>query len=230
MKTQKRMIANIPAILWGNQSDKLYIYVHGKLSCKEYAEDFALIGETKGYQTLSFDLPEHGERKDANYRCDIWNGMHDLSKIADYAFSNWKDISLFACSLGAFFSLHTFSERNFTKCLFQSPVVDMEYLIKQMFIWFDVTEEELKSEKEISTPFDTLRWDYYQYVVAHPIQQWRIPTSILYGGEDTLQSIETIQRFSDANSCKLTISQNSEHPFMANEDISILRKWLEENI
>ena len=61
MKTQKFMLGDIPAILWGEDSNRVYVHVHGKMSRKEYAENFAAIAETKGYQTLSFDLPEHGE-------------------------------------------------------------------------------------------------------------------------------------------------------------------------
>lgn len=156
--------------------------------------------------------------------------MRDLSIIADYAFTHWKNISLFACSLGAYFNLNTYTERNFKKCLFLSPVLDMEYLINQMFIWFDVTKEKLRIEKEIPNSIDTLRWDYYQYVKKHPIQKWNIPTSILYGRKDNLQSIDVIQAFVKAYNCKLTISQTSEHPFMTNEDIKIVHEWLEKNI
>lgn len=230
MKFQRIKINAIPAIIWGEKSDKVYIHVHGKMSCKEHAENFAEIAEKKGYQTLSFDLPEHGERKEVNYRCDIWNGMHDLTVIGDYAFLMWKEVSLFACSLGAYFSLNTYADRKFMNCLFQSPVLDMEYLIQQMFCWFNVTEEKLCIEKEIPTPVDLLRWDYYQYVKNHPIEKWNIPTSILYGGKDNLQSIEVIQKFVKAHSCKLTISQSSEHSFMQEEDIKIVRTWLEENV
>lgn len=64
MKTQKFMLDDIPSILWGEDSNKVYVHVHGKMGRKEYAESFAAIAETKGYQTLSFDLPEHGERTD----------------------------------------------------------------------------------------------------------------------------------------------------------------------
>ena len=230
MEVQNIKISNIPAIIWGKKSDKVYIHVHGKMSCKEYAENFAKIAEKKGYQTLSFDLPEHGERKDSNYRCDIWNGMYDLTVIGDYAFSRWNDVSLFACSLGAYFSLNTYADRNFTNCLFQSPVLNMEYLIRQMFVWFNVTEERLRKEKEIPTPIDLLRWDYYLYVKEHPIEKWSIPTSILYGGKDNMQSVDVIQKFVKAHDCKLTISQSSDHPFMQSEDIKIVCTWLEENI
>lgn len=231
MKIQNIKINYIPGIIWGEQSNNIYIHVHGKMSCKEYAENFAEIAEKKGYQTLSFDLPEHGERKnDIDYRCDIWNGMHDLSLIADYAFSKWKNVSLFACSLGAYFSLHTYADKNFCKCLFQSPMLDMEYMIRLMFQWYNISEEKLCLGKEILTPFDTLRWDYFQYVLAHPIKNWDIPTSILYAGKDNLQPIEIVQSFADTHHCKLTVSKNSEHPFMEPEDLAIVEKWLEDNL
>lgn len=125
---------------------------------------FAKLAEEKGYQTITFDLLEHGERKNDFYRCDIWNGINDLNKIADYAFLKWTNVSLFACSLGAFFSLNAYERRVFSNCLFQSPVLDMVFLIIKMFEWFDVTEERLKLEKEIFTPIDTLRWEDYQYI------------------------------------------------------------------
>ncbi len=230
MKTQSIKINSIPAIIWGEKSDRIYIHVHGKMSCKEQAENFAEIAEKKGCQTLSFDLPEHGERKGCDYRCDIWNGMHDLTVIGNYAFSRWSRVSLFACSLGAYFSLNTYTDRNFINCLFQSPVIDMEYLIEQMFRWFNVTEEKLCSEKEIPTPVDLLRWDYYQYVKKHAVKKWNVPTSILYGGKDNLQSKEVIQKFANENGCKLAISKDSEHPFMGKEDVHIVRTWLEENV
>ena len=230
MITQSIKINNIPAVIWGEQSDRVYIHVHGKMSRKEYAEQFAQIAEKKGYQTLSFDLPEHGERNDSDYRCDIWNGINDLSLIADYTFSKWNDVSLFACSIGAYFSLNTYEDRKFSKCLFQSPLINMEYMIRQMFQWYNVSEERLRLEKEIPTPFDTLRWDYFQYVLAHPIKNWDIPTSILYGGKDNLQSIEVIHTFADAHHCKLTVSENSEHPFMQPDDVEIVTEWLKNNI
>ena len=37
MKTQKFMLDDIPSILWGEDSNKVYVHVHGKMSRKEYA-------------------------------------------------------------------------------------------------------------------------------------------------------------------------------------------------
>lgn len=230
MKAQKLYINNIPAIVWGKASPKVYLYVHGKMSCKENAENFARIAENKGWQTISFDLPEHGERKNENYPCNIWNGIHDLTEISNYVFVNWKQVSLYACSLGAYFSLHAYGSRHFENCLFQSPIVDMEYLIHQMFNWFNITEKELKAKKEILTPIDVLSWDYYQYVKVHPITLWDSNTRILYGEKDTMQSLSVIEQFARSYHCLLTISENSEHPFMSPEDIAVAERWLTDNI
>ena len=137
---EKFIVEDIPAVLLGEPSDKIYIYVHGKQGYKEYAEAFAKIAEKKGYQTLSFDLLKHGERKGAPEPCDIWQGIKDLEKIAAFTFGKWQNVSLFACSIGAFFALHAYAEKPFKKCLFQSPIIDMPWLIKQMMLWFDVSE------------------------------------------------------------------------------------------
>lgn len=230
MITKKIRINNIPAIIWGEKSDKVYLFVHGKMSSKEAAEEVAKIAEQKGYQTISFDLPQHGERTEESAGCDIWNGIRDLTVIGDYVFENWKEISLFACSLGAYFSLNAYNTYDIKKCLFKSPILDMEYLIKQMMVWFDVSEERLEREQEVDTPIDIMSWAYYQYVLAHPIEKWDIPTNILYGGKDNLQSPEVVKNFVEKYNCKLTMAENSEHPFMEKEDGEIVEQWLRENI
>jgi len=230
MKKTRIEIENIPALVWGERSDKVYLCVHGKMSSKESAEEIAGIAAQRGYQTISFDLPEHGERKNETARCDIWNGMHDLRIIAEYVFANWKEVSLYACSLGAYFCLNAYSGYNFKNCLFQSPIADMEYLIGRMMLWFDISEERLEREKEIETPVDTMRWDYYQYVKAHPVQKWDIRTHILFAGRDTMQSLEVMQGFAERFGCELTVSENSGHPFMEEGDGAIVAQWLRDNL
>lgn len=227
---EKIYIAGIPAIIWGAPSEKAYIHVHGKCSRKEYAEGFAEIAEAKGFQTVSFDLPKHGERENESCPCDIWSSMRDLRTIYDFAAERWSEISLFGCSIGAFFSLNTYSALPIKKALFQSPIVDMDLLIHNMFGRFGVTEEQLCEKGEIPTPIETLSWKYYTYVKEHPIEKWDIPTAVLYGGLDNLQSIDAIRAFCDKFGAALTVSEKSEHPFMAESDASIVEGWLSENI
>ena len=63
MKTERIKINDIPSIIWGEKSNKVFIAVHGNMSNKE-DEIIKILAEKvviKGYQVLSFDLPEHGE-------------------------------------------------------------------------------------------------------------------------------------------------------------------------
>ena len=219
-------IVGIPALLWGDASDRVYIHVHGKMSRKEAAEGFALIAGEHGWQTLSFDLPGHGERAGLPDPCDVWTGVRDLNRIADYAFANWPRVSLFACSLGAYFALNAYGGRKLERCLFQSPIVDMKWLVGQMMRWSGVTPEQLRRDGRIETPLDTLRWDYYQYILTHPVGDWPFPTSILYAGKDNLQPETSIRAFAQKYHADLTIAENSEHPFLAPEDIPIVAEWM----
>ena len=225
MQQQKLTIHGIPAILWGAPSDKVFLHVHGKMSRKEYAESFALLAQQRGWQTLSFDLPEHGERTDSA-RLDVWNGIRELGILADYAFGGWARVGLFACSLGAYFALNTYADRPFERCLFQSPIVDMQWLVKQMMLWNQVTEERLREEGEIDTPIDPLRWDYYQYILQHPVKRWPIPTAILYAMQDDLQPYDSIRAFTERFNCALTTAASSSHAFMAPGDDRIVSEWM----
>lgn len=220
---------SIPAIIWGKSSDKVYLHVHGKMSRKEYAEQFAGIAETNGFQTLSFDLPEHGDRNDG-IRCDIFNEMNELRDIYAFVSERWSNISLFACSLGAHFSLNTFTGKEFSRCLFQSPIVDMPLLVKKMLLWQNTDEKTLKEKGEIPSPIDPIRWDSYSYTLSHPITEWNVPTKILYGAKDNMQSRKAIDLFYEKFGCTLTVSPESEHPFMAENDREIVARWIAESI
>lgn len=227
MEKQLLKIENIPTIVWGKPSKKVFIYVHGKCQSKDYAKSFAFIAEQKGYQTLSFDLPEHGDRKIETAPCDIWHGIEDLQKIYSYAIDNWEKIALFGCSIGAYFALHAYKNIAFEKCIFHSPIIDMEYLINKMFVWFNINEQQLREQRNISTPIETLSWDYYRYVKENPIEQWKTPTQILFGSKDSMQTERIMKNFIEKYGGYLTVSQNSEHAFLADKDKNIVNEWVQ---
>lgn len=227
MKKQNFLIENIPSILYGPDSDKLYIFVHGRYSNKEDAEGFATVATNLGCQILSFDLPEHGERKGGQYKCTVQNGVHDLGVIYSFIKDKYKNISLYACSLGAYFSLVAYKNVSFSNCLFLSPILDMERLIRNMMKWSNVTEEELREKGEIETSFgETLSWDYYQYVRNHGIHKWNSKTSILYGEKDNLTEKSVLDSFSDKFNCNVDILDGGEHYFHTPEQLEYLEKWI----
>ncbi|WP_028973913.1 alpha/beta hydrolase [Spirochaeta cellobiosiphila] len=220
-------ISNIPALIYGDSADKIFIFVHGRYSNKESAESFSEIVTKNGYQVLSFDLPEHGERKNEEYSCNLKNGVHDLKIIYDSIKEKYKELSLFACSLGAYFSLVAYSEILFKKCLFLSPILNMERLIQNMMKWSNINEEKLEEEKEIDTSFgEKLSWEYYNYVKEHPIKKWNSPTSILYGESDNLTEIDILNTFAKKYDCHVEIMKNGEHYFHTPEQLKFLNSWI----
>ena len=230
-KKEKIQINNIPAIIYGSDSDKLYLYVHGKDSRKEEAEHFASIAEKSGCQVISFDLPEHGERGAEEYSCTVQNGMYDLNEVYSFVKDKYNSISLYACSLGAYFSLLTYQNIAFDRCLFLSPILDMERLIQNMMKWSNITEKELKEKGECETSFgETLSWDYYEYVRNNPIKRWNSPTFILYGENDNMTDRSVLDSFASRNNCIVDIMPDGEHYFHTKEHLDYLNNWLEKTL
>lgn len=225
----------IPAILWGNSLDKLIIAVHGDMSDKEDKVIELLVGNAinKNYSVLSFDLPEHGDRKNNHhYGCNPPHCVSDLRAVYAYASTLSAEINLFACSIGVYFSLLAFHGSNIRKALFLSPVVNMERIIQVMMTEFGVTEERLEREQKIPLPIGKiLDWSYYTYVKQHPVNfSWNSFISILYGSKDALSPKEEIEAFSYQYKAWLTLLADGEHYFASNEQLSFYNKWLDFNL
>jgi alpha-beta hydrolase superfamily lysophospholipase len=233
MLTQKLKIEHIPTILWGEKTNNLVVAVHGNQSSKEddVIITFAECAISKGYQVISFDLPDHGERKDENVPCKVQNAVGDLKAVMSQAKKLSESISLFACSMGAYFSLLAYNEAPLQQALFLSPLVDMERMIHNMMIWFNISEDKLKAEQEISTPIgQPLYWDYYCYVKEHPVTTWNVPTAILYGANDDTVELDTVEAFAKRFHADLRFMEQGEHYFHTKEQLSFFRKWCEASI
>lgn len=234
METKRIKINNIPSIIWGEKSSKVFIAIHGNMSNKEdkVIEILANKVTNKGYQLISFDLPEHGERKiDTNYLCKVQNCVNDLKQIIEYAKVNYNEINIWACSIGAYFSLLAYKDEDLKQCLFLSPVVNMKIIIENMMLWSNTTEKELNEKQKIKTDFgQTLYWDYYLYVKENPITNWNKKTYILYGNKDNMQNENIIEDFSNEFNCDLTILKNGEHYFHTEEQLNFYSDWLDKII
>lgn len=234
MKIQRMKIDGIPATAWGEESDRVWIAVHGNLSHKEdeVVRLLAEVATEKGYKVLSFDLPEHGKRKgDSTYLCKVQNCVRDLKTVLVYAKANYREVNLWACSMGAYFSLLAYRDERIRKCLFLSPVVNMQVIIGNMMAWSGVTESTLQEKQEIATDFgQTLYWDYYEYVKANPIIRWDKPTSILYGSLDTMQAEALVGAFAKEFGCELFVLENGEHFFHTQEQLEHYKSWLQDRL
>lgn len=209
MKVGKISIYGIPALIWGCESSKVYIAVHGNMSSKddEVIKFLANIVTSRGYQLLSFDL----------------------KTIIEYAKKNYNEINLWACSIGAYFSLLAYKNEKINRCLFLPPVVNMEMVIDNLMLLSNVTVADLEEKLEIKTRFgQTLYWDYYLYVKNNKITNWDKDTYILYGDNDNIQDINTIKKFSTSFKCNLLLLNGGEHYFHTEEQLNYYIKWLNE--
>ena len=216
----------IPAVLYGEPADRVWLYIHGKLGCKEEAEPFAELACARGAQVLAMDLPRHGARQNSAQDFVPWDAVPEVAALLAYARERWERVSLRAVSLGAWFSLLACGDGGLDRALLVSPVLDMAALIETMMGWAGVTAAQLEAVGEIPTDFgETLSWRYLQYAWAHPVTQWEVPTAILYGGRDHLTSQETVTVFSRRFGCRLTVLEEGEHWLHTPEELAALRRW-----
>lgn len=229
MDQQFFQIDQIPAALWGPPSEQVVVGVHGAQSNKTDVP-FRLLAEAfPACQVLSFDLPEHGDRKDGSTLCKPLVCAQELTAVLNYAGRHWKKVGLFAVSMGAYFSLLACPGRNISHVWFLSPVVDMERMTRDMMDWFQISEARLKAEGAVPTPMgQTLYWDDVCYIRAHPIDRWPFPTDILRGDGDTLAAEETAADFAERFSCRLQTLKGAEHWFHTPEELAALSAWLRE--
>lgn len=228
MKRQKIQIHGIPAIIFGDTSDKLCLYIHGQGGYKEEAELFSIIFCRNGWQVLSIDLPEHGDRADESNSFDPWHIVPELTMLMKYIKQEWEQIALIANSIGAWFSMLSFVDEPLKHCWFISPVLDMTKLISKMMSWANVSEEQLKQKSVIPTTFgQELSWEYWKYTLSHPIVKWNIPTKILYGENDNLIDREIVEYFSQTHKCHLTIVEKGEHWFRTKQQLKVMCQWFE---
>ena len=224
-RNKKLEIGNIPAILYGEPSDNLYLFLHGQGGNKEEAAMFAEIASPAGWQVLGIDLPGHGERNDGDNFVP-WAVVPELHQILTYVRSKFKRIALRANSIGAWFGMLAFADEPLVQALFVSPVLNMELLIQNMMQWAGVTKEQLEKRKVIPTDFgQTLSWDYLTWVQEHPITHWIHPTSILYAGQDNLTQRDVVDAFILRFGSELTVMEDGEHWFHTAEQLEMLELW-----
>lgn len=220
-------LCGIPAVLYGERTDKIWLYVHGRCGNKEEACGLAELLCPEGYQVLGIDLPEHGARKGSAEHLLPWEVIPELQGVLAELKQRRKSVSLYANSIGAYFSLLAFSDERLEKCLFVSPILDMTALIERMMGWAAVSEERLQAEQEIPTTFgETLSWAYYTYAKQHRIQKWDSPTAILYAGKDELTDRATVTAFAERFGCSLQIYEDGEHWFHTEKQLAVSREFV----
>lgn len=228
MKTRKMMIGSVPVLLYGEDSEKVFLYVHGKMGCKEEAMPFAVLAEAAGWQVAAIDLPEHGERKGSPEKLLPWGVVPEIQRVYELLALRWKKVALYGVSIGAWLSMQALPDAELKKALLVSPVVDMEALICNMMCGANVTEQQLREQGSIPTDFgEILSWEYLCWVRQHPLRWKNRRTQVLYGTKDNLTSRAALEHFKQASGAHLTIMQEGEHWFHTEMQLYVLRAWEE---
>ena len=193
---------------------RLVVYIHGKGGNAE---------ESKHYQPLFAESDVIGfDYKSQN----PWEAKNEFSCFYDLHSKGYDSVILIANSIGAFLSMTALHDKRIEKAYFISPIVNMKKLISDMMMWAKVTEDELKSKKEIETNFgETLSWEYLCYARENPTL-WTVPTHILYGENDNLTSYETISEFAERIGATLTVMKDGEHWFHTDAQMKFLDEWI----
>ncbi len=190
------------------------IYIHGKGGSAE---------EAAHYQTLFPKWDVVG----MDYRAQTpWDAQIEFGQFFDIFHAEHDRIILVANSIGAYLSMNALRNKPIEQAYFISPIVNMEQLILDMMQGAKVTEPELQARGTIETAFgETLSWKYLSWVREHPLA-WRVPTAILYGGKDFLQSRDVIQAFAGQNGATVTVMETGEHWFHTEEQMRFLDNWI----
>ncbi|MDO5381247.1 MAG: alpha/beta hydrolase [Eubacteriales bacterium] len=190
--------------------------MHGKGGSAIESEHYRQFFE--GFDVYGFDYKSENP----------WDAKEEfLAKIKEVT-KTYSKIVLVAGSIGAYFSMNAEICDYIEKAYFISPIVNLERLIVDMISRAGTTEGELEDRKVIPVGFgDDLSWEYLQYVRNHRIS-WNVPTEILYGSNDNLQSIDTMNDFVQKTGAGLTVMEGGEHWFHTEEQMRFLDKWMQE--
>ena len=198
--------------------NKALLYIHGMGGNAQEVEQYKPFFVNYDCYGLDFDIFNPSEAREI-----IRNTFEDLNK-------RYKKVSILANSIGAYFSMLALQNSNLEKAFFISPILDMEKIILNIMKSAGVTENELFEKGEIDTGFgEKLSWKYLSYVRDNPIN-WNVETEILYGENDNLTSIDTVNNFVKNHNVNLTVMKNGEHCFHTPEQMEFLYKWLTRKI
>ena len=193
---------------------KYILYVHGMGGSPSESEHFR--GICPGFEVI-------GAEYDGSFPA---KARDDIRRIYECQLAQQKQVYILANSIGAYFAMLALQGCEVEKAMFISPVLDMERVIMDMMNRAGVSEDDLRMKGEIVTSSgNVLSWEYLRFVRENP-PTWNVPTEILYAGNDTITSRETVNNFVSGHDVKLTVMDNGEHWFHTEEQIAFLDEWL----
>ena len=195
------------------------IYIHGQGGNAKEADYYKKSFDSE-YVIIGFDYKSRFP----------WEAQLEFPDFFDLATSQYNKIYLIANSIGAYYSMLSLANKSIEKAMFISPIVDMEKVILNMMAQSNISEENLRKRKEITTSSGThLSWRYLSHARNNPII-WNISTHILYAENDNITSLETMMNFANKIGATVTVMNHGEHWFHTEEQMNFLDKWFKKFI
>lgn len=225
---EELLLDGIPALRWGEPGGRAVIGVHGQFSNK-HDPVMARCGDviaSRGDQLISFDLPAHGDRQDDK----AFNPMEaspEVRAFARLARSQSTEVSLLANSIGAYFSLCDTPAGTFERAWMVSPLLDLEYYIRDIMAEYSVTDEQLEAQTVIDTPRGVLERSYLRFVEEHPARL-NAPSWIIRGDQDEVVPLNALSRFVGAPGVELVQVEGGQHFLGQPPHLDTVVAWFEE--
>ena len=220
MKREDFSIGEIPMMLLGDSSDRIFLYIHGLNGDGLGAIRFSNFAYK--WQTLGIRLPK-GE-----IRPEILTPQ--LQEILKFLKSRWKTIAIRANSFGAWLSLISFPNEKFDRCLFVSPLLNIESYILSKMARESITEDRLRREGTIDLESGLqISWNYLEFARKNPVHSISSKTRILHCTGDEVIPIDESKKFAAENNCELEIIDGQEHWFHTDFQLELLSAWESKN-
>ena len=225
---EELVLDGVPALRWGKPGGRAVIGVHGQFSNK-HDPVMARCGDviaSWGDQLITFDLPAHGDRQDDKAFTPM-DASPEVRAFAQLARSQSTEVSLLANSIGAYFSLCDTPAGTFEHAWLVSPLLDLEYYIRDIMAEYSVTDERLEAQTVIDTPRGVLERPYLRFVEEHPAQL-NAPSWIIRGDQDEMVPLDTLSRFVGAPGVELVQVEGGQHFLGQPPHIDTVVAWFEE--
>ena len=181
---------------------------------------------SQGDQLITFDLPTHGNCQDDKAFTPM-DASPEVRAFARLARSQSIEVSLLANSIGAYFSLCDTPAGTFKHAWLVSPLLDLEYYIRDMMAEYSVTDEQLEAEPEINTPRGVLESPYLRFVEKHSARL-DIPIWIIRGDQDEMVPLGILSRFVGAPGVELVQVEGGQHFLGRPPHLDTVVAWFEE--
>jgi len=179
-----------------------------------------------GDQLITFDLPAHGDRQDDKAFTPM-DASPEVRAFARLARSQSTEVSLLANSIGAYFSLCDTPAGTFERAWMVSPLLDLEYYIRDIMAEYSVTDEQLEAQTVIDTPRGVLERSYLRFVEEHPARL-NAPSWMIRGDQDEMVPLNALSRFVGAPGVELVQVEGGQHFLGQPPHLDTVVAWFEE--